>query len=120
MTNRTIVQGLQIDPVLNEFIDSSLLPDLGLSQDQFWKVFADMVANLGPKNKALLAKRDDLQEKIDAWHRDNRDAPANFEAYKAFLSEIGYLVPEGEDFQFPLLTSIPKYQPLRGRSWSFP
>jgi len=114
MTNRTIVQGLQIDPVLNEFIDSSLLPDLGLSQDQFWKVFADMVANLGPKNKALLAKRDDLQEKIDAWHRDNRDAPANFEAYKAFLSEIGYLVPEGEDFSVSTSNVDPEISTIAG------
>ncbi len=114
MTDRIEVQGLQIDATLNEFIVSALLPDLGLSQDAFWKIFADMVANLGPKNKTLLAKRDDLQEKIDAWHRDNRDAPANFEAYKAFLSEIGYLVPEGEDFSVSTSNVDPEISTIAG------
>lgn len=114
MTDRIEVQGLQIDATLNEFIVSALLPDLALNQDAFWKIFADMVANLGPKNKTLLAKRDDLQEKIDAWHRDNRDAPTNFEAYKAFLSEIGYLVPEGEDFSVSTSNVDPEISTIAG------
>lgn len=114
MTDRTIVQGLQIDPVLNDFINSSLLPDLGLDQEAFWKIFADMVADLGPKNKTLLAKRDDFQEKIDAWHRDNRDKPTDFSAYKTFLSEIGYLVPEGEDFSVSTSNVDPEISTIAG------
>lgn len=114
MTDRIDVQGLQIDATLNEFITSSLLPDLGLDQDKFWQIFAEMIATLGPKNKALLAKRDDIQEKIDAWHRDNRDKPADFDAYKAFLSDIGYLVPEGEDFSVSTSNVDPEISTIAG------
>ena len=114
MTDRIAVQGLQIDAKLNEFITSALLPDLGVDQERFWQIFADMIATLGPKNKVLLAKRDDLQEKIDAWHRDNRDKPADFAAYKAFLTEIGYLVPEGEDFSVSTSNVDPEISTIAG------
>ena len=114
MTDRIAVQGLQIDATLNEFITSALLPDLGVDQERFWQIFADMIATLGPKNKVLLAKRDDLQEKIDAWHRDNRDKPADFAAYKAFLTEIGYLVPEGEDFSVSTSNVDPEISTIAG------
>ncbi|MEY2336833.1 malate synthase G, partial [Acinetobacter baumannii] len=68
----------------------------GLDSETYWKNFEQVVVDLSPKNKALLAKRDELQAKIDEWHRNNK-----FElgAYKAFLTEIGYLLPEVEDFQ---------------------
>ena len=114
MTDRIAEQGLQIDATLNEFITSALLPDLGVDQERFWQIFADMIATLGPKNKVLLAKRDDLQEKIDAWHRDNRDKPADFAAYKAFLTEIGYLVPEGEDFSVSTSNVDPEISTIAG------
>ena len=65
--------------------------------DAFWNGFSAIVHDLAPKNRALLAKRDAMQEKIDAWYRDN-GAPIDMEAYKAFLKEIGYLVPEGPAF----------------------
>ncbi|MEW4939113.1 malate synthase G, partial [Acinetobacter baumannii] len=72
------------------------LPGSGLDSETYWKNFEQVVVDLSPKNKALLAKRDELQAKIDEWHRNNK-----FElgAYKAFLTEIGYLLPEVEDFQ---------------------
>ena len=114
MTDRIDVQGLHIDATLNEFITSSLLPDLGIDQEKFWQIFAEMITTLGPKNKALLAKRDDIQAKIDAWHRDNRDKPADFGAYKAFLSEIGYLVPEGEDFSVSTSNVDPEISTIAG------
>ncbi|MDB9678579.1 malate synthase G, partial [Acinetobacter baumannii] len=81
---------------LYDFIENEALPGSGLDSETYWKNFEQVVVDLSPKNKALLAKRDELQAKIDEWHRNNK-----FElgAYKAFLTEIGYLLPEVEDFQ---------------------
>jgi len=67
-----------------------------LDSETYWKNFEQVVVDLSPKNKALLAKRDDIQAKIDEWHRNNT---FELQAYKAFLTEIGYLLPEVEDFQ---------------------
>lgn len=114
MTDRIEAQGLKIDANLDEFISSSLLPDLGIDHDRFWQIFAEMVTTLGPKNRALLAKRDELQEKIDAWHREHRDQPADFSAYKEFLTEIGYLVPEGEDFSVSVSDVDPEISTIAG------
>jgi malate synthase len=89
--------GLTIDTTLYDFIVSEALPGTGVEGDAFFKALSDAIHELGPKNRALLAKRDDLQAKIDAWHREN-GAPSDLERYKAFLSEIGYIVPEGGAF----------------------
>jgi malate synthase len=89
--------GLTIDTTLYDFIVSEALPGTGVQGDAFFKALSDAIHELGPKNRALLAKRDDLQAKIDAWHREN-GAPSDLERYKAFLSEIGYIVPEGGAF----------------------
>ncbi|AZN69964.1 malate synthase G [Georhizobium profundi] len=89
--------GLTIDTTLYDFIVSEALPGTGVEADAFFKALSDAIHELGPKNRALLAKRDDLQAKIDAWHREN-GAPSDLERYKAFLAEIGYLVPEGGAF----------------------
>ncbi len=96
MTVRINRGSLAIDKILFDFIESAL-PGVGLDSDTYWKNFEQVVLDLTPKNKALLAKRDDLQAKIDAWHLANKSA--DFATYKAFLTEIGYLVPEGPDFQ---------------------
>ena len=96
MTTRIQRGSLAIDQILFNFIETAL-PGTGLDSDTYWKNFEQVVLDLTPKNKALLAKRDDLQAKIDAWHQANKGA--DFAAYKAFLVEIGYIVPEGENFQ---------------------
>ena len=96
MTTRIKRGSLAIDEILFNFIESAL-PSVGLDSDTYWKNFEQVVLDLTPKNKALLAKRDDLQAKIDAWHKANKGA--DFAAYKAFLTEIGYLVPDCADFQ---------------------
>ena len=91
------INGLQIDRELFEFLTEEALPGSGIEADHFFEQFSKLVHDLAPKNRELLAKRDVLQEKIDAWHRDN-GAPHDLDAYKAFLTEIGYLLPEGDKF----------------------
>ena len=96
MTARIQKGKLAIAKELYDFIENEALPGSGLDSDSYWKGFEQVVVDLSPKNKALLAKRDELQAKIDEWHRNNT---FKLEAYKAFLTEIGYLLPEVEDFQ---------------------
>lgn len=91
------VNGLQFDQELFEFLTNEALPGSGIDTDHFFGEFSKLVHDLAPKNRELLAKRDDLQEKIDAWHRQN-GAPHDMDAYKEFLTEIGYLLPEGDAF----------------------
>jgi len=88
---------LQIAKELYDFVNSKVIPQSGVTQGAFWSGFGSLVKDLAPKNKALLAKREQIQEKIHAWHQANKEA--DFQAYKAFLEEIGYLEPEVEDFQ---------------------
>ena len=96
MTARTQIGGMQVATVLHDLIANDILPGTGVDANKFWAEFEAIVNDLAPKNRALLAKRDDLQAKIDAWHQKN--GAGDFATYKAFLREIGYLVPEGEDF----------------------
>ncbi len=98
MTARIDAHGLQVAQVLYEFVNEKALPGTGVEQDHFWKSLSELVHDLSPKNRALLARRDELQVKIDAWHKANPGSP-DMESYKTFLGEIGYLVPEGEDFE---------------------
>lgn len=97
MTARIQQGKLAVAKELYDFIEQKALPNTGVSSSDFWAGFEQIVVDLTPKNKSLLTKRDEIQAKIDAWHVAN--TPFNFDAYKAFLTEIGYLLPEGEDFQ---------------------
>ncbi|MBV8658174.1 MAG: malate synthase G, partial [Burkholderiales bacterium] len=96
MTQRIQHGSLAIDRELYEFVKNEAIPGTNVDAAAFWSAFEQIVAELTPRNKALLAKRDELQAKIDAWHRAH--PRFDFTAYKAFLTEIGYLVPEGPDF----------------------
>jgi len=89
--------GLQVDPLMIDFIELEVLPGLKIEATHFWRSFASVVADLTPQNKALLDQRDIIQEKLDEWNKANK---GNFNpiAYKNFLYEIGYLVPEGGEF----------------------
>ncbi|MET3999264.1 malate synthase [Marinobacterium sp. MBR-109] len=98
MSQRVQVGGLQVAKELYDFINTEALPGTGVEVEQFWSRFDSIVHDLAPRNRELLAKRDALQAQIDAWHRDNRGDRFSFDAYKSFLQEIGYLLPEGEDF----------------------
>ncbi|WP_440970693.1 malate synthase G [Peribacillus frigoritolerans] len=90
------VGNLQVASVLFEFINKDGLPGSGLNQEQFWDDIEKLVHDMSPKNKKLLARRDEIQTKINTWHRENKEM--DFAEYKTFLQEIGYLEPEGEDF----------------------
>ncbi|UWQ61451.1 malate synthase G [Leisingera caerulea] len=111
--SRVEKQGIQVAPELADFIEKQALPGTGVEAEAFWKGLAELVNGFGPENRALLAKREEIQAKIDAWHIANRDKPHDHEAYKAFLAEIGYLLPEGGDFEIetqnvdPEIASVP-------------
>lgn len=87
---------LHVAKVLYDFINLEALPGTGLDRERFWADFGKLVADLAPKNKALLEERESIQKKIDAWHRENKTLDPN--KYKAFLEEIGYLEKPVEDF----------------------
>jgi malate synthase len=99
MTDRIALHGLQIDRRLHDMITTEALPGTGISPETFWKGLSDLVHELGPRNRDLLATRDALQAQIDAWHQARSGQGHDAAAYTQFLREIGYLLPEGEDFQ---------------------
>jgi len=99
MAKRIEIAGLKIDERLYRLVRDEIAPGTGVRADGFWKSLAEIVRDLGPKNRALLAKRDRLQEQIDQWHRARTGRPFNLREYAAFLKEIGYLVPEGKNFK---------------------
>jgi malate synthase len=93
-TPRTQIHGLQVATELATFIDLQVLPGTGISSDTFWQGFDAIVADLAPKNAALLAERDRLQTELDTWHSANPGPVRDMVAYRQFLETIGYLVPE--------------------------
>jgi malate synthase len=104
---------LGIDADLHEFLVREALPGTGINVDQFFTAFSQIVHDLAPKNRDLLAKRDALQEKLDAWYRKN-GAPVDMAAYEGFLKEIGYLLPEGPDFTVSTSNVDPEIATIAG------
>ena len=98
MTDRIKAGALQVDKQLYDFINDEALPGTGISQQTFWAEFDRLIHGLSGKNQRLLDKREDLQRRIDDWYQENRDQPIDLDEYKTVLQEIGYLVPEREDF----------------------
>ena len=98
MSNYIQVGNLRVAKVLHDFVNTKVLPDTGVEQAQFWGGFDTLIHDLAPKNRALLARRDELQEQINVWHKENK-GNADFAAYKSFLEEIGYLEPKVEPFK---------------------
>ncbi|HNB88929.1 MAG TPA: malate synthase G [Plasticicumulans sp.] len=99
MTERVAIGGLQVAKPLYDLVQNTLLPGTGLDAAGWWTALEAIVTDLAPRNRELLAKRDALQAQIDAWHVARRGQPHDHAAYVAFLREIGYLLPEGPDFQ---------------------
>ncbi|MGK2913215.1 MAG: malate synthase G [Porticoccaceae bacterium] len=98
MTARIQKGGLRIAKELHDLVKDEITPGIGLDPEKIWSSFETIVNDLGPRNVGLLAKRGQLQTTIDAWHQQRSGQPHDTVAYKAFLREIGYLVPEGADF----------------------
>ena len=99
MSEMTTVNDLEVATNLKTFIDEEALADTGIAPDQFWSSFSALLNDLAPKNRELLQIREDLQEKIDEWHRSQRGKQIDADEYQAFLREIGYIVSEGGDFE---------------------
>lgn len=98
MGARSELGNLKVLKTFQDFVENELLPGAGVSPDAFWGGLQGIVENLGPRCRDLLAQRDALQEKIDAWHTARKGDQHDAAAYKAFLEDIGYLQPEGPDF----------------------
>ncbi|WP_040796550.1 malate synthase G [Nocardia higoensis] len=98
MTERIQVGGLQVATVLHDFIENEALPGSGVDSAAFWAGAEQVINDLAPRNRALLAERDEIQGKLDAWHAENPGAGYDKTAYKNYLTEIGYLRPEPADF----------------------
>jgi len=99
MERRIEVEGLQVSETLHEFIEREALPASGADRDAFWRGLAGVVHEMGPRHRALLAAREEMQRRIDEWHERRRGAASSADDHRAFLQEIGYLVPEGPDFE---------------------
>ncbi|MCV7101257.1 malate synthase G [Mycobacterium palustre] len=98
MTDRVSVGNLRVARVLYDFVNNEALPGTDIDPDSFWAGVDKVVADLTPQNQDLLRRRDELQAQIDKWHRHRVIEPVDPEAYREFLTEIGYLLPEPDDF----------------------
>ncbi|WP_288904739.1 malate synthase G [uncultured Sneathiella sp.] len=114
MTMRLTKAGLQVAPEIVDLVEKEILPGLDVTAETVWKLLSDLVAEFGPRNRHLLAKREELQAKIDAWHLATKGKPQDANAYKAFLEEIGYLVPEGPAFQVTTANVDPEISDVAG------
>eukprot|EP00873_Tetraselmis_striata_P020471 jgi/Tetstr1/440735/TSEL_029043.t1 len=111
--DRIEIAGLKVDAELHRFVEGEALVGTGVSSEDFWAGLSQIIHDLAPENRGLLAKRDALQARIDDWHRAN-PGPVDLTAYKAFLKEIGYLVPEGGAFSVTTENVDPEIATLAG------
>ena len=98
MANSVTIGGLKVNEELYGLVRDEIAPGTGVDPESFWISLGQIVTDLGPKNRRLLARRKELQNQIDDWCRARRGKPFDVEEYRAFLIDIGYLVPEGENF----------------------
>ena len=89
---------LTVAPAFRQFVESDLLPAIGVDPSRFWSGLEAIIDDLAPLNRSLLEKRAELQAKLNAWHTERAGAAWDRDAYLAFLKQIGYLVPEGASF----------------------
>ena len=106
-------EGLQVAVALAEFIEQRALPGTGIETAAFWRGLSGLMHDFGPRNRVLLEYRAELQRRIDAWHREHPGKP-DPTAYRAFLEEIGYLLPEGHDFRVETARVDPEIASVAG------
>ncbi len=113
MSNRVSIGNLEIARELHDLVAGEIAPGTGVEPPHFWQAFETIIADLAPKNRALLDRRDEIQARLDAWHREHRDH-FDLATYKNFLVEIGYLLPEGEDFSIETCNVDPEIATVAG------
>ncbi len=114
MTQYVQRHGMKVAAELADLVENAIVPGTGVDADGFWNGYATLLAELGPVNKALLAERDAFQERIDAWHTERRGRPIDGAEYRAFLEQIGYIVPEGPDFEIDTTNVDPEIATMAG------
>ena len=97
MTTRISIAGLQVATSLYNLVEQHIAPGTGIQTANFWQSFANILAELAPRNRELLAKRDAIQQQIDQYHASRRDQAHDATDYKKFLTDIGYLTPDVGD-----------------------
>ncbi len=105
---------MTVDPVLRRFVDTELLPDLGIDAEEFWRGFETIIDELTPENRELLAIRDRLQAQIDAWHKARKGKPWDAAAYREFLAGLGYLEARGDAFHIDTAGVDPEIAQVAG------
>ena len=114
MSERVDVAGLRVAKELHAFVENEVLPGLAIASGDFWRGLASVLEAFTPRNKTLLAVRDDLQRQIDQWHQVRAGQPIDAEQYEAFLKSIGYLLPEVEDFEITTQNVDPEIATIAG------
>ncbi|OWY01956.1 malate synthase G [Thioclava sp. F1Mire-8] len=114
MAQRVARNELQVAVELAAFIEDQALPGTGVAPERFWEGLSELLHTLGPKNRALLETRESIQSKLDDWHSHRRAEGFDFEEYKSFLREIGYLLPEGDDFKIETPETDPEFATVCG------
>ena len=115
MSDKYIAKGsLSVSIKLDEFLTSEVLPDLNITSDHFWQSLEAIVQEFGPRNRELLGLRETIQQKIDDWHLSKKDQTYDFESYKSFLKEIGYLTEDKGEFTIETQNVDPEIATIAG------
>ncbi|MBK1717643.1 malate synthase G [Thiocystis violacea] len=114
MTEYLDIGDLKVAKPLHDLVKDEITPGIGIDPAAFWRSLGEIIQEFGPRHRALLARRDDLQRQIDDWHREHRGQPLDLAAYRAFLVEIGYLLPEGPDFSVGTANVDPEIAEIAG------
>jgi len=115
VSDKYIAKGsLSVSIKLDEFLTSEVLPDLNITSDHFWQSLEVIVQEFGPRNRELLGLRETIQQKIDDWHLSNKGQTHDFESYKSFLKEIGYLTEDKGEFTIETQNVDPEIATIAG------
>jgi malate synthase len=114
MTDRIQKGGLEIATELHDLVVNDIIPGTGVDAEHFWSELESIFAEFTPRNRELLAKRDEIQEKIDTWHKERKGQAIDPAEYKQFLEELGYLLPEGDDFKVSTANVDPEIATIAG------